>query len=292
MSSESEPGDNFERGGRIGCDASPILQLGEHAIDDVSALLGGVITRVWRAPAPSRPYPPVEQSRQLITRLFVDPAYQPAQVCRQQLRVAKMILRGSCPRTLPIDVDAVGDMLSPKRLEGEEKLAIMFSVLEHMVGGENGDDGLRVARSRPGGRGADGGGAVAPVRLEQDLGLGADLPQLLSDPKTIFVIGYDDCRVEYSRVAHHADNGLKSRALPDQGDELLRQALPRFGPHAGAGPAAHDHRQDLYTAHFRPSLSCSRFQFLMFHALWPRPGGCLPIQQSHSATALSERGAL
>jgi hypothetical protein len=51
MSSESEPGDNFERGGRIGCDASPILQLGEHAIaiDDVSALLGGVITRVGLA---------------------------------------------------------------------------------------------------------------------------------------------------------------------------------------------------------------------------------------------------
>jgi hypothetical protein len=64
--------------------------------------------------------------RQLITRLFVDPAYQPAQVYRQQLRVAKMILRGSCPRTLPIDVDAVGDTLSPKPLEGEEKLAIIL----------------------------------------------------------------------------------------------------------------------------------------------------------------------
>ena len=64
--------------------------------------------------------------RQLITRLFVDPAYQPAQVHWQQLRVAKMVLGGYRPRTLPIDLDAISDMLSPKPLEGEEKLAIIF----------------------------------------------------------------------------------------------------------------------------------------------------------------------
>jgi hypothetical protein len=64
--------------------------------------------------------------RQLITRLFVDPTYRPAQVYRQQLRVAKMLLGGYCPRTLPIDVDAIRDMLSPKPLEGEEKLAIIL----------------------------------------------------------------------------------------------------------------------------------------------------------------------
>ena len=64
--------------------------------------------------------------RQLITRLFVDPAYQPAQIHWQQLRVAKMVLGGYRPRTLPIDLDAISDMLSPKPLEGEEKLAIIF----------------------------------------------------------------------------------------------------------------------------------------------------------------------
>jgi hypothetical protein len=62
----------------------------------------------------------VRNSRgQLITRLFVDPAYQPAQVYRQQLRVAKMVLGCYHPRTLPIDVDAMRDMLSPRPLEGE-----------------------------------------------------------------------------------------------------------------------------------------------------------------------------
>ena len=64
--------------------------------------------------------------RQLITRLFVDPAYQPAQVDRQQFRVIKMVLGGFRARTLPTNADAIMDMLSPKPLEGEEKLAIIF----------------------------------------------------------------------------------------------------------------------------------------------------------------------
>ena len=65
--------------------------------------------------------------RQLITRIFVDPAFQPAQVSRQQLRVIKMVLGDYRPRTLPINADAITEMLSPKPLEGEEKLAIIFT---------------------------------------------------------------------------------------------------------------------------------------------------------------------
>ena len=62
--------------------------------------------------------------RQLITRLFVDLGYQPAHVYRQQVRVAKMVLGGYRPRTLPIDVDAIRDMLSPKPLESEKSLRL------------------------------------------------------------------------------------------------------------------------------------------------------------------------
>ena len=62
--------------------------------------------------------------RQLITRLFVDPAYQPAQVYRQQLRVAKNGLGGYHPRTLPIDVDTMRNMLSQKPLEGKKSLRL------------------------------------------------------------------------------------------------------------------------------------------------------------------------
>jgi hypothetical protein len=64
--------------------------------------------------------------RQLITRLFVDPGFQPTQVGRQQLRVAKMALGGKRSCTLAIDVDKLAHALSPKPLEGEEKLAIIL----------------------------------------------------------------------------------------------------------------------------------------------------------------------
>ena len=64
--------------------------------------------------------------RQLIARLFIDPGFQPTQVHQQQVRVAKMVLGGYRPPTLPINADAIVDMLSPKPLEGEEKLAIIF----------------------------------------------------------------------------------------------------------------------------------------------------------------------
>jgi len=37
-----------------------------------------------------------------------------------------MVLGDYRPRTLPINVDAIMDTLSPKPLEGEEKLAIIF----------------------------------------------------------------------------------------------------------------------------------------------------------------------
>jgi hypothetical protein len=59
-------------------------------------------------------------------RLFVDPVYQPPQVYPQQLRVAKVVLDGYLPRTLPISADSITDMLSTKPVDGEEKLAIIF----------------------------------------------------------------------------------------------------------------------------------------------------------------------
>ena len=49
-----------------------------------------------------------------------------------------MVLGCYHPRTLPIDVDAMRDMLSPRPLEGEEKLAIIlkkkFQTLRYLTG--------------------------------------------------------------------------------------------------------------------------------------------------------------
>jgi hypothetical protein len=86
---------------------------------EVSALLGGVITRVWRARTQVDLTRVRNGRRQLITRFFVDPGYQPAQVYRQQVQVVNMVLGGYRLRTLPIDVDEVGGMLSLKPFEGE-----------------------------------------------------------------------------------------------------------------------------------------------------------------------------
>jgi hypothetical protein len=66
----------------------------------------------------------------VVSRLFVDPGFQPTQVYQQQLRVAKMAMGHKRTRTVSIDVDEVRDMLSPKPLEGEEKLA---SILEEKI---------------------------------------------------------------------------------------------------------------------------------------------------------------
>jgi hypothetical protein len=109
MSSESEAGEIVSCELLVsGCDVSPILQLGEHALDDVSALLGGVITRVWRARTQVDLTRVRNGPRQLITRLFVDPGYQRAQVYRQQVQVVNMVLGGYRHRTPPIDVEEVG----------------------------------------------------------------------------------------------------------------------------------------------------------------------------------------
>jgi len=64
--------------------------------------------------------------RRLLTRLLGDPDYQPRQVNKQRFRLLNWVLGGRRPRDLPIDVDAVKEMVSPKPPEGEEKLAVIL----------------------------------------------------------------------------------------------------------------------------------------------------------------------
>ena len=128
--------------------------------------------------------------------------------------------------------------------------------LNDVVGGQHRDDGLGIAHRRPGRAGADGRGAVAPFRLEQDRRLGADLLQLLGDAEAIVEIGDDDRRVEDRPVADELDDRLEGRPVADQRNELLGQALPQFRPDAGARAAAHDHR--LNPAHRFSVLSMLR----------------------------------
>jgi len=64
--------------------------------------------------------------RRLLTRLLVDPYYQPKEVNRQRFRLLNWVLGGYRPCNLPVDVDAIKEVVSPKPPEGEEKLAIIL----------------------------------------------------------------------------------------------------------------------------------------------------------------------
>jgi hypothetical protein len=64
--------------------------------------------------------------RRLLTRLLVDPHFQPREVNRQRFRLLNWVLGGYRPRNLPVDVDSIKERVSPKPPEGEEKLAIIL----------------------------------------------------------------------------------------------------------------------------------------------------------------------
>ena len=155
--------------------------------------------------------------------------------------------------------DAEGDDLAG--VGGDAGLGAEFGeclpVLEHMIGGEHRDDRLGVAHRRPGRGSADGRGAVAPLRLEQDRRLGPDLLQLFGDAEAIVEIGDDDGRLEDRPIGDEVDDRLEGRPVADQRNELLGQAFARFRPDARPRAAAHDHRLDL--AHrFPASLAPGR----------------------------------
>ena len=137
---------------------------------------------------------------------------------------------------------------------GEEALLV-----EHdMVGGEDRDDGLRVARRADLGGDRHRRAGIAARRLDDDRRLGADLFELLAHQKAVVAVGDDDRLVEHRRV-EALDRLLEGRRRADQRNELLRHGLARFRPHPRAGAAAHDDRQD-FPRHFDldHSLAASR----------------------------------
>ena len=232
-----------------------------------------------------------ERARALFVRLLhesLDPPH--AGVDRERLSRVNVAVAGR----RVIRRDAEGDDFAGRR--DVERLSAqpgkLLSVLKDVVGCEHSHDRLRIAGRRPGGRGADRGRAVTPLRLEQDRRLGADLPQLLGDPKAIVEIGDDDRRIEHRRIANHADDRLKRRTLADQGNELLRQAFARFRPHAGARSAAHDHRQDF--GHSCPRTLASgvrnRLARRVSSAIGASPRQCPPRRRAFTPCAAIGRG--
>jgi hypothetical protein len=79
--------------------------------------------------------------RRLLTRLLVDPYYQPKEVNRQRFRLLNWVLGGYRPCNLPADVEAIKEMVSPKPPEGEEKAC------DHLKGKNFGVCGTRPLRA-------------------------------------------------------------------------------------------------------------------------------------------------
>ena len=117
-------------------------------------------------------------------------------------------------------------------------------VLDHVVGREHQEHRVLVAPLRERRSRGDGRAGIAPHRLEQDVGLGVDLGQLLGDQETILAVGDDDRPREQAGLGHAQHGVLKGRAWTEQLQELLRPALARAWPKPRARSAAHDQRDD------------------------------------------------
>ena len=146
----------------------------------------------------------------------------------------------------PIGGDAEGDDaaglggLGPDLDGGAEGLV----VAGHVVGGGDEHQRVRLLLQRDGG-GEHGGGGVAQRRLDQDLGgVAPHLAQLLGGDEAELGVGQQD-RGRIARAREPAHGLLEQRGLAHQGRELLRIALARERPQAGARAAAQDDRIDL-----------------------------------------------
>ncbi len=115
-----------------------------------------------------------------------------------------------------------------------------------VVGGHDQHHGLRVAGGGVQGCDRHGGGGVAALRLEQDVGGETELVALLGDDEAGLGRGDDGRRREDGGVRHARQRRLEGRALGvDQPGELLGHALPRRRPQPRPRPSAQDHRVDL-----------------------------------------------
>jgi hypothetical protein len=113
-----------------------------------------------------------------------------------------------------------------------------------VVGGKRDDDGAIIARQRVAGAGGDRRTGIAPRRLEQDVGLGADGGKLLGNEEAVLAVGHHDRPSKQSRIGDPAHGLLEGRQRAEQRQELLGPVLARRRPQPRAGAAAHDQGDD------------------------------------------------
>ena len=130
------------------------------------------------------------------------------------------------------------------RFRGCEPLAARrderILVANHVIGSKRKHDRVRVARLCKGGAGRDRRTGIAPHRLEQHVGLAADLRQLLDHHETVRIVGDDDRAREQRRVRDPQQRILERRTRAEQRQELLGMHLARGRPQPRSGTPAHD----------------------------------------------------
>ena len=130
---------------------------------------------------------------------------------------------------------------------------------DDVVGGKGDDDGAIIARQRIAGAGGDRRAGIAPRRLEQDIGLGADGGKLLGNEELVLTVGHHDRPSKQARIGDPAHSFLEGRQRAEQRQELLGPVLARRRPQPRAGAAAHDQGDDRLSQ-FMPVARVRRYQ--------------------------------
>ena len=119
-------------------------------------------------------------------------------------------------------------------------------VTHDVVGGERKHGSILLAGQREGGASRNRRSAIAPHRLEQHVGLDADLGELLQHHEAIGGVGNDDRPREQRGIGDAYERVLEGRARAKQRQELLRPHLARGRPQPRSGTATHDQGNDSF----------------------------------------------
>ena len=154
-------------------------------------------------------------------------------------------------------------------------------VAHDMIGGQRQNDRLALARLRKGGTCRNRRSGIAPHRLQQDIGLDADLGELLQHHEAIGGVGDHDRPLEQRRVGDPQQRVLKGRARSEQRQELFRMNLARGRPQPRSGAAAHDQWDNS------PVHRLLEFARRPFRGLFTRrpAGAAIPRQPAIARTA-------
>ena len=115
------------------------------------------------------------------------------------------------------------------------------AIADHVVGGKDHHDPLRVPGENDRGAERDAGGGVSSERLGDD-GSGRHARELPGDQRGLEGGGdYDEAPGRHQPGNAHG-RLLDHRPAPENAEELLRHGLPAFGPEPLPSPSRHDHR--------------------------------------------------